>query len=752
MLDITPLNIGWFILFIIQVIIGVSFFRKYSLDKDKRKLIFGLAFFIIGYSHLYEAFSSFIASSPYYTFLENIQYWSFYPLVFAIGIATHQRFFKNIDYDKVFRFYLFLSFVLLPIFVFNPIPANEYAGYIAICIGTEVVFLSLINTYKNRDAFTILLFLANICYITGGVGLQLGVYSNAIFAFFLGDLLILFLFLIPDNVSTETSSKISNFFTLEKQLTKTKIELKNATDKYHRLTETLPEGIIAIDSYGKVSYANPAMEQIFNISFSKSKGKIFSKYLTKESKVKSIQLLKKIKKGGTIEKIELEAIHQDTHIFPIEVWATPILKNEKYDGIICIIRDITERKQTEEEMIKLVEVVKHTQELVNLSTIDGRMIFLNEAGYKMLGIDPSQIQNYSIIQVINEPFIPLVQNELLPTLTSTGSWNGDLQYKNQKTGEITDVHATTFMVNEPHTNKPLYLANVSLDITERKKSEKELYQAHQLLKKMNVDLEEKVKDRTKEIKHLLTQKDEFINQLGHDLKNPLGPLLNLLPVIDKYEKDPKKKEMIGVMLRNTNYMKNLVIKTLELARLNSPNTKLNLEYFKLKELIELVLMNNKFLFEQKQITVNNNVSNDITINADRLKIEELVTNLLNNCVKYSDKNGTISINSETVKSFVQISIIDTGIGMSTEQLDRIFDEFYKADTSRHDFDSSGLGMPIAKRIVEKHGGNIWAESDGKGKGSTFYFTLPITQSDKVNDCKQTSDEILIHNKIDALIH
>ena len=752
MLDITPLNIGWFILFIIQVIIGVSFFRKYSLDKDKRKLIFGLAFFIIGYSHLYEAFSSFITSSPYSIFLENIQYWSFYPLVFAIGIATHQRFFKNIDYDKVFRFYLFLSFVLLPIFVFNPIPANEYAGYIAICIGAEVVFLSLINTYKNRDAFTILLFLANICYITGGMGLQLGVYSNAIFAFFLGDLLILFLFLIPDNVSTETSSKISNFFTLEKQLTKTKIELKNATDKYHRLTETLPEGIIAIDKFGKILYANPAMEQIFNIPFSQSGGKSFTKFLTRDSKVKSVQLLKKIKNGHSIEKLELDAVHNDAHIFPIEVWATPILKNNKYDGLICIIRDITERKQTEEEMIKLVEVVKHTQELVNLSTIDGRMIFLNEAGSNMLGINPSQVKNFDILQVINEPYIPIVKNELLPTLTSTGSWNGDLQYKNQKTGEITDVHAMTFMVYEPHTNKPLYLANVSLDITERKKSEKELYQAHQIMKKMNVELEEKVKDRTKEIKHLLTQKDEFINQLGHDLKNPLGPLLNLLPVIDKYEIDPKKKEMIGVMIRNTKYMKNLVTKTLELARLNSPNTKLNMDYFNLKELIDLVLMNNKFMFEEKQIFVNNHVLNDISIKADRLRIEELFTNLLNNCVKYSEKNGTISINSEIKKSFIQISIKDTGIGMPAEQLNRLFDEFYKADTSRHDFDSSGLGMPIAKRIVEKHGGAIWAESDGIGKGSTFYFTLPITQSDKLNNCKETSDEILIHNKIDALIH
>jgi signal transduction histidine kinase len=115
---------------------------------------------------------------------------------------------------------------------------------------------------------------------------------------------------------------------------------------------------------------------------------------------------------------------------------------------------------------------------------------------------------------------------------------------------------------------------------------------------------------------------------------------------------------------------------------------------------------------------------ELFINADKLKIHELFNNILNNAVKYSNGKGIITIHGTHEHDHVLFSVKDTGIGMNDEQLSHIFDEFYKADPSRHDFDSSGLGMSIAKRIVEKHGGSIWAKSKGIGKGSTFYFTLP----------------------------
>jgi len=111
----------------------------------------------------------------------------------------------------------------------------------------------------------------------------------------------------------------------------------------------------------------------------------------------------------------------------------------------------------------------------------------------------------------------------------------------------------------------------------------------------------------------------------------------------------------------------------------------------------------------------------------KLRLTEVFNNLINNSIKYLQESGKIIFDVKYDDNFVIVSVEDNGMGMTEKQKNKIFDEFYKADTSRHDFDSSGLGLPICKRIVEKHGGRIWVESNGIGKGSKFYFTLPINQ-------------------------
>ena len=127
--------------------------------------------------------------------------------------------------------------------------------------------------------------------------------------------------------------------------------------------------------------------------------------------------------------------------------------------------------------------------------------------------------------------------------------------------------------------------------------------------------------------------------------------------------------------------------------------------------------------------IKNNIKNNYLAKADKLRFEELISNLLENSVKFSNESGTITIDAEKDKDYVKISIKDTGIGMTKKQIKYTFEEFYKADKSRHDFDSSGLGLTICKRIVERHNGKIWIESPGLGKGTTVFFTLPLYTKD-----------------------
>lgn len=148
-------------------------------------------------------------------------------------------------------------------------------------------------------------------------------------------------------------------------------------------------------------------------------------------------------------------------------------------AILGSVLDITERRQAEEELQRLALVVRHSSELVNLSRPDGTMIFLNEAGSKMLGIKPDEVGQINIMQVIPGHLKEKVEKEVLPELLSNGSWKGDLQYLNLTSGELVDVSTTTFIIKDPNDGKPLYLANVSRDITERKQAEKAIQESEE---------------------------------------------------------------------------------------------------------------------------------------------------------------------------------------------------------------------------------------------------------------------------------
>ncbi|MBN2603863.1 MAG: PAS domain S-box protein [Candidatus Thermoplasmatota archaeon] len=370
---------------------------------------------------------------------------------------------------------------------------------------------------------------------------------------------------------------------------------------------------------------------------------------------------------------------------------------------------------------KIVSTMSDSLFLINPK---GRITMANNAALNTLGCGEDQLVNQNITNLSQMKPLAEIHNKIVQQKNvTTPIKDMEVNFKDSIGKNIPmSVSVTSIKDKTGLTRGVVY---VGRDLSERKKMEKELL------------------TRNEEIEKLLNQKDEFINQLGHDLKHPLMPLMNLIPLIEKEENCPNKKEIFEILNRNVSYLRNLVVKTVELASLNSSKIKLNFENTNLFEEINKVITKNKFLFEEKKINVINNVTKDIYVMADKLRLEELIENILNNSMKYSkeNENGMVTIDALDDKDSILVKVKDNGLGMTQIQLDRIFDEFYKADSSRHDFSSSGLGMSICKRIVEKHGGKIWAESDGLGEGAAFYFTLP--RSKNGYNC--------IHKEIDEFI-
>ena len=479
--------------------------------------------------------------------------------------------------------------------------------------------------------------------------------------------------------------------------------------------------VAIMDVNGIVEYANPYLLKQTNLKKEDIIGKHWSSWISKNSTLreKLPEITETVLVKGQNWTGEVSDIDSNGNLFWREPNIIPIKNSEGIiEHVAYISKDITDIKKSEENYRTLVDLAP-----IGILALDRKGVVksCNPAFLELSGYSGKEIidKHFLKLPTLSKKF--LTKNVKLIKKIFEGE-NPSFEFEwIHKDGSIRLAEGRVRKIKKDQKSIG-FLATVD-DITEKKKNQEELLEAHKLLAEINMELEDKVIKRTEEIGELLKQKNEFINQLGHDLKNPLNPLLNLLPLIEKTEKDEKRKEMLRVVNRNVGYMRNLVTKTIELGRLNSPNTELHFEKTNLFNEVNKVISNNKYLIDKKQINVINDVSNEITVTADIIFLEELFNNLLNNSLKFTKEKGKIEIDAKIDKAVVTVSVKDNGIGMSKDQLSQIFDEFYKADSSRHDFESSGLGMPICKRIVERHGGKIWADSEGKGKGSTFYFTL-----------------------------
>ncbi len=260
-----------------------------------------------------------------------------------------------------------------------------------------------------------------------------------------------------------------------------------------------------------------------------------------------------------------------------------------------------------------------------------------------------------------------------------------------------------------------------------KEFQEKLIETERKLNELNKDLENRVIERTVEINKLLKDKIRFIDNLSHDLGTPLTPLVALLPTIRDEIDNEKTQELLDTCIRNVEYIKRVVNNARELAEISSKDLLLKKE--NLFEIVDELQKKYESIFKSCNIKVENKIGSDVFIKTERGRLLQLFDHVTSNAVNSMlDKGGTLTFECKPVKKeqgiFIQISVRDTGVGLNRAQMDRLFDEFYKTDDSRHKLDSTGLGLSICRRIVGKHGGKIWADSHGPGTGTTIHLIIP----------------------------
>jgi signal transduction histidine kinase len=275
--------------------------------------------------------------------------------------------------------------------------------------------------------------------------------------------------------------------------------------------------------------------------------------------------------------------------------------------------------------------------------------------------------------------------------------------------------------------------NISQELTLKdekiKQMEEKINEVEKKLNELNKSLEQRVIDRTVEVNKLIREKARFIDNLSHDLATPLTPIISLLPLVKENLSDEHSLEIIDTCIRNAEYIKRVVNNARELAEISASDLFLKKE--NLYEILDELLNKYNVVFKSNNIKVENLISQEVFIKTEKNRLIQVFDHITSNAVNSMLNGGTLTFESKAVTkdsgTFYQISIKDTGIGLSREQTNHLFDEFYKTDESRHKLDSTGLGLTICKNIIEKHGGKIWADSHGEGTGTTIYFTVPTTE-------------------------
>lgn len=391
--------------------------------------------------------------------------------------------------------------------------------------------------------------------------------------------------------------------------------------------------------------------------------------------------------------------------------------------------DVTSRRNAEEALRRSEEryrnIFENAFEGIFQSTPDGRYLAVNPSFARMFGFDSPEEMISQVTDIGRQLYVnPEDRLRFVRELSEKGFVSNFEVEVVRRDGQRIWISINARAVKDKE-GKIIYYEGTNEDVTLRRKAEEEL-------RRHSLQLESMVSERTKEleaeknrVQELLYARTQLINQLSHDLRTPLTPITALLPLIGKSISDEKDKKRFEIVLKNVDYMKRLLADTLSIARLDSGSVSINRVSFNLRSFVDEILSGYEVVFSSANMRAENLVPDSIVVSADELRIREVFDNLINNSVKYSPNGGVIRVSAEESSGEVVVSVSDEGVGVDKKDLGNLFMEFYRGGDRNHSVESVGLGLAICKRIVEKHGGRIWAESEGLGRGLTVKFTLPV---------------------------
>ena len=408
--------------------------------------------------------------------------------------------------------------------------------------------------------------------------------------------------------------------------------------------------------------------------------------------------------------------------------------------ILLAIEDITERKEVEnglERARKELAIIKKTADeasefaesvintvrepLISLDQ-DLRVVTVSRSFYEFFKVKPEETVGQLIYDLGNKQWnIPRLRDLLetiLPEKTSFDNYEVEHDFAN--------IGQRTMLLNARQIERGMGKERVILlaieDITKRKEVENGLVKAHEELKVL-----------TSELTRAARAKSEFLANMSHELRTPLNSIIGFSEVLFDETFGPlneKQKKYVNNVLTSGKHLLLLINQILDMAKVEAGKMGLTLYSLSMKNLLNEMSMLVEDLVNKKGLQMLLEISEDLpNIEADELKVREIIYNLLSNAVKYTPEGGRIGMRARKADSEIEIVVWDMGVGIAPENMEKIFEGFFRVETPyARVTEGTGLGLPLSKKLVELHGGKLLVESEGLNKGTLVRFTLPIVSA------------------------
>ncbi|MFH0985097.1 MAG: PAS domain S-box protein [Candidatus Omnitrophota bacterium] len=518
--------------------------------------------------------------------------------------------------------------------------------------------------------------------------------------------------------------------------------LRDSEEKLKVLFAYAPDGLYLCDLNGVFVDGNRVTEELSGYKIEELIGKDFlrSGILSSSDVPPMAAAIAQNALGHSTGPTEYELDRKDGSSVAVEIRTYPVKINGEM-MLLGSMRDISERKRTEEALQesekRFMDVLHTSQDAILL--IDGdKFVDCNEATVQMLGYATREEFLKRHPSELSPPEQPDVRdsfekaNEMMKIALDQGYHRFEWVYK-KADGELfaVEVSLTSLVIHGRNILHCLWR-----DITENKRLAEALKRSHD-------NLEQQVKERTEELvrsfqklqstdeelKRASRAKNEFLANVSHEFRTPLNSIIGFSEVLFDERFGPlneRQKKYAQNVLLSGQHLLSLINDVLDLSKVESGKMVMEASSFSLKSTIEEVFRMMENQARAKRIKPVMEVSGDLgEIYADQRKIKQVIYNLLSNAIKFTPDGGKVGIRIQKVGAGVEGVVWDSGVGISPENFERVFIAFQRlGDLCTQETEGTGLGLTISRKIIELHGGKIWIESEGVGKGTSVKFTIP----------------------------